>query len=833
MDQLKKILDQLDLDINSIGVQVLAGLVIVFFINAIYLFISRKKLIKQKESFEIALATEEDEKRLLLNDKNELMAEIETKAQRIQEFQQSKQKDDKLQESLKTEVFQINKEIKGLNNLHQNQKEKLISDLETSKVIIKNKESDISKTNKDLEILQNQLRRDTKESINLQDKNKELSTELISLQQENKSQQEYNSENLNVIKSNKAKIAKLESKINHSIQLNKDEEKRNDHLQYIEQIKNKVYECFQSIDHPIFQCYQQDETKGTYLHVNQVSNLSYEATKAINGNPEYAKASALFHDLGKTSIYKYFKENWPHNKSQKLESENISYSYSHRGYMICSHVERGVQIFNQLTEKIPTDVSLSLDAFELSEDEKMFIYEEAKEQIQKSIVEHQAKSQIRMLYQEAIKNGEICTPNDFEYDIGQIPSDKEQGIICLADSCEAAFSSSIYESEEAVSKLITNVITGRVNSGHMDNSGLTTHDIQKVRKAFTDYLIEIWKTKRPDRLEEKVVENLEGYNQHESGADIITKMNQRFHQGDNVKKRTVLRYFVELEKKTFSAVNVEEMVKTIESSLEEDSSDNLLITNYLVSLCKYYRFLACIIVDDINKNHPINFGLTDETVDLELLQSSDIVAYIEAKPNLDKILGRLQELREVITSNIRKYRLYESQDTYITSWATQIDNYLSNQSNIPLKLTEEDRNKGDGQLQNVVTLPDDFSQFISLKHDKLYISVKLDIFRCDCKFIRYVVYFYDNANNPLIDTSGLFCTKDTKQVAISQSFSIKNSKFFSIDEPPIILPVSELHLPELYQENVIAKIQIHGIKVDENPILMHETDEQFSIQEDN
>ena len=92
-----------------------------------------------------------------------------------------------------------------------------------------------------------------------------------------------------------------------------------------------------------------------------------------------------------------------------------------------------------------------------------------------------------------------------------------------------------------------------------------------------------------------------------------------------------------------------------------------------------------------------------------------------------------------------------------------------------------------------------------------------------------MVYFYDDKKNPLIDNGGMFCTKDTNQVAILQSFLIKNSKFYTIKESAVVLPQSELHVPGNYNKTMIAKIQIHGIKADDKPFLMFDKDEEFSL----
>ncbi len=825
---IQSLLDQLQLNHQSLGVQILFGVSLVFLMFIILLLISKRKNSKLLKEYAANLTIAADEKVFILKDKNELSLQLQEKDDEITQMTKALEKDQQdlssLEEKLKettNSFLHLSKEKEdALQNLEQ-ERLKFEADSNTFKTIIQSKDAEVLKTNKIIETIKEQLKRESSENQSLNNLKNEFQKKIVDLEAENAKTKDlmHSQENqlsvLNQEQSQKKKRLEEESRVK-------------EYKNKINNLKNKVFQCFLSIDHPIFKCYQSDETKGTYLHVNQVSNLSQIAAEAIGGNPLYAKASALFHDLGKTAIFKYFKENWPHNKTLKLENENFSYSYTHRGYMICSHVERGVQIFNQLMKTIPPDVEKVLDQLNLSIEEKRFVFEEAKESLQKSILEHQARAHVRMLYNEAIKNGEICKPEDFEYMIGQVPSDKEQGIICLADSCEAAFSSNIYESEEAVSNLINNVVTGRVNSGHMDESGLTTKDIQKIKKAFTDYLLVVWKSKRPDRMEEKVDLNKDDYSLHESENEIVKKMVQRFKQGDENQKRQVLRNFIALKHKTLMAVNNEELIAELEVFLNTESNDNILLTNSIVVLCELYKHLAQHVIEGINKQHPIDFNLTEETVDLELMQNSDISAFIEAKPDLKNHFAKMQRLRELISISIRKHRLYESPDVYITNWSSQIDNYLSNQSNISEAMIKTDMQEN--KLENVVTLSEGTTTFVTTKQGKLYISVNLDIFRSDCKFILFVVYFSDSKKSPLRDQGGLFCTKDTKQVAISQSFIIKNSKYFTIKEPPIVMSQNELHLPANYTETIFARIQVHGIKADDKPILMFDHFEEVELQ---
>ena len=61
---------------------------------------------------------------------------------------------------------------------------------------------------------------------------------------------------------------------------------------------------------------------------------------------------------------------------------------------------------------------------------------------------------------------------------------KEQGIVMLADSTEAAVRSINGPTEEKIEKMVNNIIDDKLASGQLDNCDLTLRDISKIKKCF-------------------------------------------------------------------------------------------------------------------------------------------------------------------------------------------------------------------------------------------------------------------------------------------------------------------------------------------------------------
>ncbi|MEL6356404.1 MAG: HDIG domain-containing metalloprotein [Bacteroidota bacterium] len=168
------------------------------------------------------------------------------------------------------------------------------------------------------------------------------------------------------------------------------------------------------------------------------------------------KTAALYHDIGKTTRPEYFIENQsgsnPHQQLDELESAKI----------IISHVIEGIRMAKK--EGLPRPI---IDF----------------------IRSHHGNSRTEFFYlkyQEKNPDKDV-NPSLFQYP-GPNPVSKEETILMLADSTEAACKSLDKPTEEELSNLIDRVFAGKLTSGLLDNSHLSFRELQTCRTVFRNIL---------------------------------------------------------------------------------------------------------------------------------------------------------------------------------------------------------------------------------------------------------------------------------------------------------------------------------------------------------
>lgn len=232
------------------------------------------------------------------------------------------------------------------------------------------------------------------------------------------------------------------------------------------------------------------EAPGTYHHSILVGNLAEVATEEVGGNALFARVAAYYHDIGKIKRPYFFKENQigsdnPHNKITPALSALI----------IISHVRDGVEMAEEYKlPKILEDI----------------------------IKQHHGTSLVKYFYvtmKNSSDNPEEIREEEFRYP-GPIPTNKESGIIMLADGIEAAVRSINDHNEENIEKMVNDIIRDRLEEGQLDNCDLTLRDINKIKKAFLKVLLGIYHKrieypkdkwgKRQDKLiDDKIVNKIE------------------------------------------------------------------------------------------------------------------------------------------------------------------------------------------------------------------------------------------------------------------------------------------------------------------------------------
>ncbi|MBE7101055.1 MAG: HDIG domain-containing protein [Clostridiales bacterium] len=199
----------------------------------------------------------------------------------------------------------------------------------------------------------------------------------------------------------------------------------------------------------------QMEAPGTYNHSMMVAQLAEACAAAIGENVDYARAAALYHDVGKLHNPEHFTENQgDYNLHDELSPElsaDIIRSHANDGYAL---------IRNHHLPDFLADVA----------------------------VQHHGTMPIRYFYAKALKmtDGELNI-EDFSY-LGPKPQTKIAAIVMIADSSEAVVRAAKAHTPEAAEKCIRAVIEERMDLEQFSECDVTLADLTKIRLALVHAL---------------------------------------------------------------------------------------------------------------------------------------------------------------------------------------------------------------------------------------------------------------------------------------------------------------------------------------------------------
>jgi len=203
--------------------------------------------------------------------------------------------------------------------------------------------------------------------------------------------------------------------------------------------------------HPLLQQLLR-EAPGTYSHSLMVANLAEAASEEIGANPLLVRVGAYYHDIGKLKRPYFFVEN-------QLRGDNIHDQLSPNlsTLVIRKHVQDGVELAQQY--KLPLEV-------------------------QEIIRRHHGKSLTRYFYHKALGRGEKVEEGIFRYE-GPLPHTKEEVLVFLADSVEAAMHCIDNPSPRRVEMMVNEIIDAYLRDGQLNEASLTLQDLYRVAHKFT------------------------------------------------------------------------------------------------------------------------------------------------------------------------------------------------------------------------------------------------------------------------------------------------------------------------------------------------------------
>ena len=203
---------------------------------------------------------------------------------------------------------------------------------------------------------------------------------------------------------------------------------------------------------------------GTFQHSMQVANLAAAAANAIGGNAQLVRTGALYHDIRKMEHPVFFTEN---QSGGVNPHKNLTFEQS--AQVIISHVTDGIKLADK--NNLP-------------------------KVIKDFILTHHGKGVTKYFYI-SWKNahpGEETDPSIFTYP-GPNPFTKEQAILMMADSVEAASRSLPQYTEESIGQLVEKIIDSQLADGFFKECPITFKDIAVVKSVFKEKLKTMYHTR--------------------------------------------------------------------------------------------------------------------------------------------------------------------------------------------------------------------------------------------------------------------------------------------------------------------------------------------------
>ncbi|WP_373245588.1 HD family phosphohydrolase [Phocaeicola massiliensis] len=202
---------------------------------------------------------------------------------------------------------------------------------------------------------------------------------------------------------------------------------------------------------------------GTFQHSLQMANLAAEAANKIGAKSQLVRTGALYHDIGKMVNPAFFTEN------QSGVNPHKSLNYEQSAQVIISHITDGLKLAEK--HNLP-------------------------KVIKDFISTHHGRGLTKYFYI-SYKNehpDEEVDAEKFRYP-GPNPFTKEQAILMMADSVEAASRSLPEYTEDSIGTLVDKIIDAQVAEGFFKECPITFKDIALVKALFKEKLKTMYHTR--------------------------------------------------------------------------------------------------------------------------------------------------------------------------------------------------------------------------------------------------------------------------------------------------------------------------------------------------
>ena len=208
----------------------------------------------------------------------------------------------------------------------------------------------------------------------------------------------------------------------------------------------------------------EQKAPGTFQHSLQVMNMADAAARAIDANPLLLRVGALYHDIGKMNNPICFVENESLLNKTEDQKYHTGLSPLQSAEDIIRHVSDGLELARK--HRLP-DVVVQF------------------------IRTHHGTTVTGYFWGKYLADkGDPGQKDAFTYP-GPAPTTKEQVILMLCDSIEAASRTLNDYTPEAFSAFVEKIVQGKVDQGQLLNAEITIKELNEVKQAIKVYLAQM------------------------------------------------------------------------------------------------------------------------------------------------------------------------------------------------------------------------------------------------------------------------------------------------------------------------------------------------------
>ena len=199
---------------------------------------------------------------------------------------------------------------------------------------------------------------------------------------------------------------------------------------------------------------------GTFQHSLQVMNLADAAARSIDANVALVRAGALYHDIGKMNNPQCFIEN---------ETPGVKY---HEGLT-------PEESARDITRHVPDGMALA-EKYGLPDVVRAFI------------VTHHGTTATGYFYNRYLNAGGDPSKTDVFFYKGRKPNTKEQIILMLCDTLEAASRTLKDYSRQSISDRVERIVKSKMDDGQFEDADISLKEINTVKNVLKEYLQQVY-----------------------------------------------------------------------------------------------------------------------------------------------------------------------------------------------------------------------------------------------------------------------------------------------------------------------------------------------------